>query len=97
MEELQEIIANYPLIEPAIAFVGGAVIGTVTRLFQNYVIKKDRTEKAYWLPGGSLVSGIALASITDSGVGMYGADVAVALVGDYLATRAVDKLTPQKK
>ena len=93
MEELQEIVANYPLIQPAVAFVSGAVIGTATRLFQNYVMKKDRPEKAGWLPGGSFASGIVLASQTDSGAGMYAADIGAALVGDYLATRVVDKLT----
>lgn len=92
MGELQEIVANYPLIQPAVAFVSGAVIGTVTRLIQYYVMK-DRTEKAGWLPGGSLASGIVLASQADSGAGMYAADIGVALVGDYLATRVVDKLT----
>ena len=96
MEELQEIVANYPLIQPAVAFVSGAVIGTATRLLQNYVMKKDRTEKAGWLPGGSFASGIVLASQADSGAGMYAADIGAALVGDYLATRVVDKLTYRK-
>lgn len=97
MEELQEIVANYPLIQPAVAFVSGAVIGTATRLFQNYVMKKYRNEKVRWRPGGSFVGGIVLASLVDSCAGMYAADVGVALVGDYIATRVVNKLTQRKK
>ncbi|HLC56762.1 MAG TPA: hypothetical protein VJJ23_05995 [Candidatus Nanoarchaeia archaeon] len=92
MEELQDIVANYPLIQPAMSFVVGALIGTATRLFQNYVTDKDRTKKAGWLPGGSFASGIVMASQTHSGAGIYVADVAAALVGDYLATRIIDKV-----
>ncbi len=93
MEELQDIIANYPLIQPAMSFVVGAGIGTATRLFQNYVTHKDRTKKAGWLPGGSFASGIVMASQTHSGASIYVADVAAALVGDYLATKIIDKVT----
>ena len=95
MEQLQEIVTNYQAIQPFIAFVGSAFVGTVTRLAQNH-IEKDKTKKANWLIYGAVGVGISAAYFSDSGVGMYAADIGAALIGDYLATRVVDKITSKK-
>ncbi len=98
MVDLQELVANYPLVQPAVAFAGGAVMGLGVRVFQSFFPTKrvEEGKREYWLPGGSLFTGLYLITSTESRGGLALATMTGALVGDYATTRIVDRFIDGK-
>jgi len=92
MEELQTIVESYYLMQPVISFAGGAVVGTLVRLYETYESRRDGTEKNRWLPSGALFGLISNVGFV-GGVEMYVANISAASVGDYLATKVIDDIT----
>jgi hypothetical protein len=94
MNDLYEIVQNYPLLTPALSFASGAIVGTVWRTFQHYFQQGEFKPKQNpgWMPGGSAGAGALLAHnmIEHPTVGQYAIDAGAAMLGDYFATRAVD-------
>ncbi|MBT3985045.1 hypothetical protein HOD38_03900 [archaeon] len=93
MVDLQELVANYQLAQPAIAFAGGALLGLGTRVFQSFTpterVKEGRKE--YWLPASSVVFGFATAKAVEASNEIVAASAVGALVGNYIATSAADR------
>lgn len=91
--DLQEIVANYQLTQPAIAFAGGALLGLGTRVFQSFLpterVKKGKRE--YWLPASSGVFGFVTAKAADASNEIVVASTIGALVGNYIATSATNR------
>jgi hypothetical protein len=99
MDELKELMANYQLIQPAISFVVGDAVGTVTRLTQNYRRKAESNRNFLtesWFPATSMGLSVLITTYGGANPEMYVANFSAATVGDYLAVKLVDRLTDRK-